>query len=49
MLKKGVMDYHITDEGEIVYSDGAFVRIIRADGKTEKLCKIKLANSITVI
>lgn len=49
VLKKGVMDYHITDEGEIVYSDGAFVRIIRADGKTEKLCKIKLANSITVI
>lgn len=49
VLKKGVMDYHITDEGEIVYSDGAFVRIIRADGKTEKLCKIKLANSIAVI
>lgn len=49
VLKKGVMDYCITDNGEIVYSDGGFVRIIHKDGKTEKLCKMKLANSITVI
>lgn len=49
VLKKGVMDYQITDEGEIVYSDGSFIRIIHKDGSTEKLCKIKLANSIAVI
>ncbi len=49
VLKKGVMDYKITDNGDIIYSNGNAIRILRTDGKDEKLCKIKLANSITVI
>ena len=48
VLKKGVMDYRITDDGDIVYSNGSAVRILYKDGKDEKLCKLKLANSITV-
>lgn len=49
VLKKGVMDYHLTDNGDIIYSNGNAVRLLRKDGKDEKLCKLKLANSITVI
>lgn len=49
VLKKGVMDYRLTENGDIVYSNGNAVRILHADGKDEKLCRLKLANSITVI
>ncbi|MBQ8195375.1 MAG: hypothetical protein IJZ47_08405 [Oscillospiraceae bacterium] len=49
VLKKGVMDYHLTDDGDIIYSNGNAVRLLHKDGKDEKLCKLKLANSITVI
>ncbi len=49
VIKKGVMDYEFTENGEIVYSDGAFVRILKKDGSDEKLCKLKLANNITII
>ena len=49
VLKKGVMDYRITDSGDIVYSNGNAVRILHKDGKDEKLCKLKLANHITII
>ncbi len=49
VIRKGVMDYCITDEGDIVYSNGSAVRILHKDGSDEKLCKLKLANSITVI
>lgn len=49
VLKKGVMDYHLTDDGDIIYSNGNAVRVLHKDGKDEKLCKLKLANSITVI
>lgn len=49
VIKRGVMDYRITDEGDIVYSDGAAVRILKKDGKDERLCKLSLANSITLI
>ncbi len=49
VLKRGVMDYCITDEGDIVYSNGSFIRILHKDGKDEKLCKLSLGNSITVI
>ena len=48
VLKKGVMDYRITDEGDIVYSNGGAIRILHSDGKDERLCKINLANSITI-
>ncbi len=49
VIKKGVMDYRIAENGDIVYSNGNAVRILRSDGKDEKLCKMKLANSITII
>ncbi len=49
VLKKGVMDYCITENGDIVYSNGSAVRVLHKDGKDEKLCRLKLANSITVI
>ncbi len=49
ILKKGIMDYYLTDNGDIIYSNGNAVRILHKDGKDEKLCKLKLANSITVI
>lgn len=49
VLKKGVMDYRITKNGDIVYSNGSAVRILRKDGKDERLCKMSLANSIAVI
>lgn len=49
VLKKGVMDYRITDSGDIVYSNGSAVRILKEDGKDERLCKLSLASSITVI
>ncbi len=48
VLKKGVMDYLVTDGGDIVYSNGSAVRILRKDGKDEKLCKLSLAGSIAV-
>ncbi len=49
VLKRGVMDYCITDDGDIVYSNGSAIRILRNNGKDEKLCKLNLASSITVI
>ncbi len=49
VLKRGVMDYYLADNGDIYYSNGNSVRILRTDGKDERLCKLTLANSITVI
>ena len=49
VIKKGIMDYYITDGGDIICSDGSWVRLIHTDGKEEKLCKLKLANSISVM
>lgn len=49
VLKKGVMDYFITDDGDIIYSNGSALRILRKNGKDEKICKLSLANSLTVI
>jgi hypothetical protein len=49
VLKKGVMDYVITDDGDIIYSNGSALRILRKNGKDEKICKLSLANSLTVI
>ena len=49
VLKKGVMDYYLTNNGDIIYSNGNSVRVLHKDGKDEKLCKLKLANCITVI
>ena len=49
VLRRGVMDYRITEDGEIIYSNGSAVRILRKSGKDEKLCKLSLASSITII
>lgn len=49
VLKRGVMDYRITDDGDIVYSNGTALRILKKDGKDEKLCKLSLANTITLL
>ena len=47
VLAKGVMDYILLDSGVILYSDGRFVKRL-SGGKTEKICRIDLANFLTV-
>ena len=47
VLAKGVMDYLLLDSGVILYSDGRFVKRL-SGGKTENVCRIDLANFITV-
>ena len=42
------MDYRLLENGDIIYSNGSRIRIISGE-KDTVLCKIKLANSITVI
>ena len=49
VIAKSVMDYRLLPDGTIVYSDGTSVRIRHTDGSTEKACKLKLANCITVL
>ncbi len=49
VVAKSVMDYCLLDNGTIIYSDGSSVRRITPGGTSEKLCKMKLANCITVI
>lgn len=46
---RSVMDYVLLDSGDIVYSDGSSVKILHTDGKTERICRLKLANHIAVI
>ena len=48
VLQKSVMDYILLDDGRIIYSDGGSVNIIGTDGRKEKVCRIKLANSLCV-
>lgn len=47
VLARGVMDYILLDSGVILYSDGRFVKRL-SGGKTEKICRIDLANFLTV-
>lgn len=47
-LKKGVMDYRLCDNGDIVYSNGSCIGII-SGGRDTRLAKLKLANSIAII
>lgn len=49
VVAKSVMDYNLLPDGTVIYSDGSSVRRLNADGTTEKICKLKLANCITVI
>ena len=49
VLVKGVMDYKLLGNGDIIYSDGSAVRKLDADGNKELICKIPLADCITVI
>lgn len=49
VIAKSVMDYTLLDDGTVIYSDGSSVRKLGPDGKSEKICKMKLANCITVI
>ncbi len=46
---KSVMDYNLLSDGTIIYSDGSSVRRLNADGSSVKICRLKLANCITVI
>ena len=48
VIKKRIMDYRLLDNGDIIYSNGSRIRIISGE-KDTVLCKMKLANSITVI
>ena len=48
VIKKRIMDYRLLDNGDIIYSNGSRIRLI-SGGKDTVLCKMKLANSITVI
>lgn len=48
VLKKGVMDYLLLEDGSILYSDGTWVNRLNTGGSVEKLCRIKLANSLCV-
>lgn len=48
VLIKGVMDYTLLDDGTVIYSDGRFVKKLCNDGRTEKICRIDLANFLTV-
>lgn len=48
VLARGVMDYVLLDSGIILYSDGRFVKRL-SGGKAEKICRIDLANYISVI
>ncbi len=48
VLARGVMDYQLLDSGIIIYSDGRFVKKLVPGGKPEKICRIDLANYISV-
>ena len=48
VIARGVMDYVLLDSGVIIYSDGRFVKRL-SGGKSEKICRIDLANCISVI
>lgn len=50
VVKKGVLDYAITQNGDIVFSNGKFILMININegGKEEILCKADLATKIGV-
>lgn len=48
VIKKRIMDYRVLDNGDIIYSNGSRIRMI-SGGNDTVLCKMKLANSITVL
>lgn len=46
-VKKGVLDYNITPEGNIIYSNGTYLVRLTTDGKEEVLDKASVAQKIT--
>ena len=48
VLKKRIMDYKLLSDGDILYSNGSRIGMLSGD-KNTVVCKIKYANSITVI
>lgn len=48
-LKRGVIDYDLTSEGDIIYSNGNSLIKLSIDGQEEVISKVELARVIKVI
>lgn len=49
ILKKGILDYALYENGDIIYSNGNYLIKLNANGTEELLTKTKMAKSITVM
>lgn len=48
IVKKGVIDYDVCANGDIIYSNGKYLKRLKEDGTEQMLCQTSLANNISV-
>lgn len=48
-IAKGVIDYCLTDDGDVIYTNGKHVLLLRKDGKLEKLADCSLCTKVDCI